>query len=109
SALDGVRVHAQTTAPPDVVVPSKASAADVGPDPKAAIDSATPAAQKLQNIDVTGSHESDDRRESTATKIVVTHDDIVRYGDGTLADVLKRLPGITVGAARAQGGGNEIR
>lgn len=38
----------------------------------------------------------DARRFDTAAKIVVTQEEIVKFGDMTLADVLKRQPGITV-------------
>src|SRR6185437_13188699 len=47
-------------------------------------------------IDVIAAPPQDDRRESTTTRIVVSHDAIVRYGDTSLADVLRRLPGVTV-------------
>lgn len=36
------------------------------------------------------------RRDDTASKIVVTHDEINKYGDTKLFDVLKRLPGLSV-------------
>jgi outer membrane receptor protein involved in Fe transport len=38
------------------------------------------------------------REQSTTTTIVVGRDDILRQGDATLAEVLKRLPGVTVDA-----------
>jgi outer membrane receptor protein involved in Fe transport len=39
------------------------------------------------------------RAQSTTTAIVVGRDEILRHGDGTLSDVLKRQPGITVDAS----------
>jgi hypothetical protein len=54
-----------------------------------------------------GAKNYDERRQDTATKIVVTQEDIVRYGDTTVGDVLKRLPGITMGGVQGRGG--EIR
>jgi len=39
------------------------------------------------------------RAQSTTTSIVVGRDDILRLGDATLSDVLKRQPGITVDAS----------
>ena len=39
------------------------------------------------------------RAQSTTTSIVVGRDEILRHGDGTLSDVLKRQPGITVDAS----------
>jgi outer membrane receptor protein involved in Fe transport len=49
----------------------------------------------------------DPRRDDTAMKIVVSHDEIVRYGDTNLLEVLKRIPGITVNGAAGRGG--EVR
>ena len=48
-----------------------------------------------------------ERRDSTASKIVVNRDEIVKYGDQTVLDVMKRLPGVTVSGAG--GRGSEIR
>ena len=39
------------------------------------------------------------RTQATTTAIVIRHDDIVRHGDTSLADVLKRQPGITLGGS----------
>jgi iron complex outermembrane receptor protein len=36
-----------------------------------------------------------DRRDSTASKIVIGRDEIEQYGDTNLSDVLRRLPGVT--------------
>jgi outer membrane receptor for ferrienterochelin and colicins len=50
----------------------------------------------------------DARRYDTATKIVVTQEEILKHGDTTVADVLKRLPGVTSGGGirmRGLGGG----
>ena len=49
----------------------------------------------------------DERRQSTAAKIVVGHDELVSHGDTTLLDALKRLPGVTVSGTG--GRGSEIR
>jgi outer membrane receptor protein involved in Fe transport len=49
----------------------------------------------------------DARRDDTAARIVIKHEDIVRYGDTNLLDVLKRLPGVTVSGSAGRGG--EIR
>lgn len=43
------------------------------------------------------------RAQSTTTSIVVSRDDIDRHGDASLADVLKRQPGITVDATPGRG------
>ena len=59
-------------------------------------------------VQVTGSLASQRQRETTAS-IVVSHEDIVRQGDQTLADVLKRLPGIAISGAPGQGGAISMR
>lgn len=59
--------------------------------------------QQVEKIEIKSSQESyDARREDTATKIVVTEEEIGKYGDTQLADILKRQPGVTVT-------GNDIR
>jgi outer membrane receptor protein involved in Fe transport len=59
-------------------------------------DETQPPVRALDKVDVIAAPREDDRRESTTTRIVVSHDEIVRYGDTSLADVLRRLPGVTV-------------
>jgi len=63
----------------------------------------------IQKVEVKGAADGyDARRDDTASKIVLNHDEIVKYGDTNVMDVMKRLPGVTVtGAAGRQGG--EIR
>src|SRR5687768_15953318 len=63
--------------------------------PKA--DAAPAPEQKMQKVEVRGNAESyDPRRDDTATRIVVSQEEIAKYGDTNVADVLKRVPGITV-------------
>ncbi|WP_082493783.1 TonB-dependent siderophore receptor [Massilia sp. Leaf139] len=66
--------------------------------PKAApVKTESAAEQKMQKVEVRGTTESyDPRRDDTATKIVVGQEEIMKYGDTNVADVLKRVPGITV-------------
>lgn len=69
---------------------------------------AKPAAtSELAPVVVTGSADRDDRRESTAAKIVVGRDDIARFGDANVADILNRVPGVTVSGTPGRGG--EVR
>lgn len=67
------------------------------------------AAPKVQKVEISGAKGYDERRQDTATKIVVTQEDIVRYGDTTIADVLKRLPGVTIGGVQGRGGDIRMR
>lgn len=61
----------------------------------------------VQTIEITGAVEKyDARKNDTATKLVVSQEEILKFGDTTLAEVLKRQPGITIGGSR---GGTEIR
>jgi outer membrane receptor protein involved in Fe transport len=67
-----------------------------------------PAKAPLQKVEIKGNAASyDARRDDTATKIVVTQEEILRNGDTTIGEVLKRLPGVTVGGVQGRGG--EIR
>lgn len=88
-----------------------APAADTG-DAAGAADksvSAQAAAVPMQKVQIKGSAASyDARRDDTASKIVVGSEEIQKYGDTSVNDVLKRLPGITVGGAAGRPGG-EIR
>ena len=64
--------------------------------------------QKMQKVEVRGTADSyDPRRDDTATKIVVTQEEIAKYGDTSVVDVLKRVPGITVSSPNGRGG--EVR
>jgi outer membrane receptor for ferrienterochelin and colicins len=62
----------------------------------------------VQQVQVQGTLSSyDPRRDDTAAKIVVTQEEIVKYGDTSVIDVLKRVPGVTVSGAG--GRGSEVR
>lgn len=66
--------------------------------------------QKIQQVEVKGSVQAyDDRRNDTATKIVVTQEDIIKNGDTSIGEVLKRLPGITLGGVQGRGGDVRMR
>jgi outer membrane receptor for ferrienterochelin and colicins len=60
---------------------------------------------EIQDVEISGQRQSDteQRRRSTASKIVVGREDIERFGSTSLGDILKRLPGVTVQ------GGNQVR
>ncbi|MES2149517.1 MAG: TonB-dependent receptor [Pseudomonadota bacterium] len=64
----------------------------------------------LQKVEIKGAAASyDARRNDTATKIVVTQEEILRNGDTTVGEVLKRLPGVTVGGVQGRGGDIRMR
>lgn len=64
-----------------------------------------------QRVEVTGARasETEERRRSTAAKIIVGRDEIERFGDASLGDVLKRLPGVTIGGNPGRGGQIRMR
>lgn len=57
----------------------------------------------IQQVEVKGAS-YDARRDDTATKIVVGREEIARYGDDSVFEVFKRIPGVTVttGAGRSR-------
>lgn len=70
---------------------------------------ASAANQTLPEVEIRAQRASpvEERRSSTASKIVVGRDEIEQYGDSTLGDVMRRLPGVTLGGRPGRGG--EIR
>lgn len=64
---------------------------------------------KTEKITVTGGRLSDmdERRLSTASKLVFGREELDRNGDSTVGEILKRLPGVTIGGRPGRGG--EIR
>ncbi len=99
-------------APAPASVPSSApaSAASVRP-PRPARAADAPGAVEPQNrIEVTGQRDAvTQRRLSTAAKIIVTREEIEQYGDTSLADVIKRLPSVTVAGRPGRGGQIRMR
>jgi iron complex outermembrane receptor protein len=68
-------------------------------------------APSLQPIDVEGRYDrtTDERRSSTAAKMVFGREELDRYGDSSLGEVLKRLPGITISGRPGRGGDIRMR
>lgn len=98
-AFASVCAHAQSEAP--AVTSKTEKKSDEKPvEPPKEKDKKAP--EKIETIEVKSSA-SDARQYDTATKIVVTSDEIKKYGDTQIADVLKRVPGVTVT------GNNDIR
>ena len=71
----------------------------------------TPPASTLERVEVTGGRADDtqQRRDSTAAKIIIGRDEIERFGDSTVGDLLKRLPGVTVQGRPGRGGAIRMR
>jgi iron complex outermembrane receptor protein len=81
--------------------------------PASAPPRAAPAAanEPGQRIEITGGRESDteQRRQSTAAKIVIGREEIDKYGDASVGEVLRRLPGVTTPGAPGRGGPPRLR
>ncbi|MDR7331797.1 TonB-dependent receptor [Roseateles asaccharophilus] len=78
-----------------------------------AVRPATPDAkpsEQLQRVEVSGTASDDSiRKASTASKIVITREEIEKFGDSTVGEVLKRLPGVTTGGRPGRGGDVRMR
>jgi len=83
------------------------------PAPAAAASAPMPAASsanRLDRVEVNGGPTANSRRRnSTASKIVIEREDLDRYGDTQLGDVLRRLPGVTMGGRPGRGGDIRMR
>jgi iron complex outermembrane receptor protein len=62
----------------------------------------------LERVEIRRTAPSDtvQRQQSTAAKTVVGREEIERMGDATVSEVLKRLPGVTLGGGRPGRGGD---
>lgn len=67
-------------------------------------------AEQLDRVEVEGRATDEAvRRASTASKIVIGREEIERFGDSTVGEVLKRLPGVTTGGRPGRGGDVRMR
>jgi outer membrane receptor for ferrienterochelin and colicins len=102
SACSFIPVHAQT---PSASTPSSPSSTSETP----AVG--TPAQEPAQRVTITGDRpdETRQRRDSTAAKMVFGREELDRQGDSTVADILKRLPGVTISGRPGRGGDIRMR
>jgi outer membrane receptor for ferrienterochelin and colicins len=65
----------------------------------------------MQQIEITGGRQSDidARRQATAAKIVIGREELDKFGDATLGEVLRRLPGVSAGGPPGRGGPPRMR
>ena len=63
----------------------------------------------VEKVTVSGKQlsDTDDRRYSTASRMVFGREELDRYGDSSVAEVMKRLPGVTMAGPPGRGG--EVR
>ncbi|XHS78551.1 TonB-dependent receptor plug domain-containing protein [Burkholderiaceae bacterium UC74_6] len=103
--LTPLLVHAQTddkkTEPPKN--PSKEA-------PKETAKEAAKEKRQLERVEVDGRANDDaQRRAATASKIIIGREEIERFGDSTIGEMLKRLPGVTTGGRPGRGGDIRMR
>ncbi|MFZ6742759.1 TonB-dependent receptor plug domain-containing protein [Undibacterium sp. JH2W] len=64
----------------------------------------------IQKVTISGGRtDQEERRQSTAAKIIFGREELDRNGDSNLGEVLKRLPGVTVGGRPGRGGDIRMR
>ena len=104
--LGPAQAQAQSPAPPtSETAPAPTPAATAAPAAKTAAKT-----EQLDRVEVTGGPTDEaKRRASTAAKIVIGREEIERYGDSSLGEVLKRLPGVTSGGRPGRGGDIRMR
>jgi iron complex outermembrane receptor protein len=64
---------------------------------------------ELKPVEIRASSATEQRRQSTAAKIIVGREDIELYGDTSMGELLKRLPGVTVQGRPGRGGAPRMR
>jgi len=88
-----------------IAAPALAVAQSAEPQPKPA-----EAPKQLDRVEIKAQTTDEDRRRaSSASKIVVGREEIERFGDSTVGEVLKRLPGVTLGGRPGRGGDIRMR
>jgi iron complex outermembrane receptor protein len=99
---------APTTAPTTTPRAPASPAAPAAASPPAAAASAPAAAQR---VEITGGRVSDTdaRRRATAAKIIIGREEIEQYGDSSVGEVLRRLPGVTTPGTPGRGGPPRMR
>ncbi|WP_457324780.1 TonB-dependent receptor plug domain-containing protein [Roseateles sp. P5_E11] len=86
--------------------PDAAASAPARPAPKPA----DAKSEQLKRVEVTGTATDESiRKASTASKIVITREEIEKFGDSTLGEMIKRLPGVTTGGRPGRGGDIRMR
>lgn len=105
-------LQAQTAAAPAAAASAPGGAASA-PRPAASRSAAPATGQRPQQVEITGTTSpdptTDERRRSTASRITFGREELDRMGDASLGEVLKRLPGVTLGGPPGRGGQVRMR
>jgi outer membrane receptor for ferrienterochelin and colicins len=74
-------------------------------------ENADAAGEKVRQVTVTGGRldDTEQRRQSTAAKLVFGREELDRNGDSTVGEILKRLPGVTISGRPGRGGDIRMR
>nr|WP_295783925.1 TonB-dependent receptor [Rhodoferax sp.] len=112
-------LHAQTTPAPTTATPDTSSATDGQATTSAPADGARRTGPSRVNpprdavvlppVQIRGNDETEARRLSTAAKIIIGREEIELYGDTTMGELLKRMPGVTVQGRPGRGGAPRMR
>jgi outer membrane receptor for ferrienterochelin and colicins len=110
AALVSVVAIAQSTPPTPVTPPASAEA----PAESAKLLSApAPSGERVDRVapvEVTGKNTAnEERRNSSAAKIIITREDLEQYGDSNLGESMRRLPGVTTGGRPGRPGAPQMR
>ena len=77
-----------------------------------ATPAAAPSASEGQRVEITGGRSTSDvdqRRQATAAKIVIGREELDKYGDSSVGEVLRRMPGVTTPGPPGRGGAPRMR
>ena len=67
-------------------------------------------AQRVEAVEITGKNSAtEERRNSSAAKIIITREDLEQYGDSNLGEAMRRLPGVTTGGRPGRPGAPTMR
>jgi iron complex outermembrane receptor protein len=96
---------------PAASAPAPSAAASAPARPPEGTPPPAPEPTSGQQVEITGGRETDTdlRRQSTTARIVIGRDEIDRFGDATVGEVLRRLPGVTTPGAPGRGGPPRLR
>jgi outer membrane receptor for ferrienterochelin and colicins len=65
---------------------------------------------RVAPVEITGKNTAnDERRNSSAAKIIITREDLEQYGDSNLGEAMRRLPGVTTGGRPGRPGAPQMR
>ncbi len=65
---------------------------------------------RVERVDVTGRNSAtDERRNASAAKIIITREELEQFGDTNLGEAMRRLPGVTTGGRPGRPGAPQMR